>query len=50
LEYGIWSNVTDNGGSSGFTNLVGVIAKFNGTAQISKNGLTVNIGDTGNRA
>jgi parallel beta-helix repeat protein len=47
-EYGIYANVTNNGASSGYTNIVGNICKYNTTANISKNGVTANIGDTGN--
>jgi parallel beta-helix repeat protein len=47
-EYGIYADVTNNGASSGFTNIVGNICKFNATANISTNGVTANISSTGN--
>jgi parallel beta-helix repeat protein len=47
-EYGIYASITNNGASSGYTNIVGNICKYNTTANISKNGVTANIGDTGN--
>jgi len=47
-EYGIYANVTNNGASTGFTNIVGNICKYNSTANISTNGVTGNITSTGN--
>jgi parallel beta-helix repeat protein len=47
-DYGIYANLTNNGASSGFTNIVGNMCKFNNTANISTNGLTANITSTGN--
>jgi hypothetical protein len=46
-DYGIYANLTNNGASSGFTNLVGNTLKFNGL-NLNKAGLVANIGDTGN--
>ena len=47
-NYGINTNLVNNGGSSGFTNLVGNMAKYNTTAQINITGLTANVTSTGN--
>jgi len=47
-KYGINVNLTDNGANSGFTNLVGNMAKFNTTANINTTGKVANISSTGN--
>jgi len=47
-NYGIYANLTNNGSASGFTNIVGNVCKYNNTANISSNGLTGNITQTGN--
>ena len=45
---GFYVNLTNNGATSGFTNLVGNMAHYNNTNQISLNGLTANINQSGN--
>ena len=47
-DYGIYSNVTNNGGSSGFTNITGNMTRYNNTGQITTAGLTANIQQTAN--
>lgn len=47
-DYGVYANLTNNGATSGFTNIVGNMVKFNAVANISVNGLTANITQTGN--
>ena len=47
-EIGIFAYVTDNGASSGFTNITGNLARYNSSAQISTGGKTANIQSTGN--
>lgn len=47
-NYGIKADILNNGAASGFTNLVGNIAKYNTTANISTTGVTANISSTGN--
>lgn len=47
-EYGIYASLTDNGAATGTINLVGNICMFNGTTNISENGLVARITDYGN--
>jgi hypothetical protein len=47
-NYGIRADILNNGASTGFTNLVGNMTKFNATANISTTGVTANISSTGN--
>lgn len=46
--YGINAALTDNGGISGYTNIVANLGRFNSTANINTSGLTANINQSGN--
>tara|TARA_R110000868_G_scaffold362186_1_gene624282 strand:+ start:799 stop:2427 length:1629 start_codon:yes stop_codon:yes gene_type:complete len=45
---GLYINLANNGASSGFTNIVGNMVRYNNTNQISLNGLLANINQSGN--
>jgi hypothetical protein len=47
-DYGIYANVVNNGATTGVTNIIGNISQFNSVANISVNGVTANITQTGN--
>jgi hypothetical protein len=47
--YGIYANVTNSGGASGLTNLVGNITQFNVLANILSVGLVASVYQTGNQ-